>query len=421
MKAGTRNYLPGGIAVLCLLWIIGPAQAGELPRPASCETAWIHATQGPNFATPVVDERWVYIGSGDGDIHALDATTGKPHWRFSTGAPVDSTPVIAGDRLFFQGRDGYLHALDKHHGEPIWRVASGEPGPVDFWDFTLAAPAVADGKVLLASGDGSMRALAVETGSEYWRFETDGALRGQPLIVGQRVYFGSFDGWFRALDLRTGELLWQFKTVGSTHFPEGAIQGSASHHEGVIYFGSRDYNLYALDAQTGAGRWNQRTPSWVIGAPLVEGDRVYFGTSDSLTLHATHRLTGIPVWERSLRARVFAEPILHDGLVYIGAFNGLFHAIVPEDGQVVRRFETLGSRSNRNRVYDDQDQWQAGFRNKYREGRGMDAEQLILDLGAIASRATVHEDLLIFASSDHHVYALPADCQMHAEAIQSEI
>jgi outer membrane protein assembly factor BamB len=48
--------------------------------------------------------------------------------------------------------------------------------------------------------------LSVATGSPYWRFETAGPLRGQPLIVEDKVYFGSFDGWFRALDLASGEL-----------------------------------------------------------------------------------------------------------------------------------------------------------------------------------------------------------------------
>ena len=383
--------------------------ADALPMPGYCEPAWTFATQGPNFAAPAVEGDMVLIGSGDGFVYALDAATGQPRWRFVTGAAADSMPVVADGQVFVQSRDGYFYSLDANTGELVWRKPSGEPGPVDFWDFTLAPAATAGGMVLFGSGDGSLYALSQKDGEPRWRVHTNGALRGQPLIVDDGVFLGSFDGYFRALDLATGELLWQFKTVGSTYFPEGAIQGSASHHDGIVYFGSRDYNLYALNAETGTGRWNQRTLSWVIGAPLIYDDRVYFGTSDSLSLHATDRLTGKPDWDRDLRARLFAEPVAHEGRIYLGAFNGLFHAIDPADGTVAWRFATAGNKTNRRRVYDAAEAWQDDFRQMYGEGQGMEAEQLILQLGSIASRVAIYDDLIIFASTDHHIYAVPAE------------
>lgn len=146
------------------------------------------------------------------------------------------------------------------------------------------------------------------------------------------VYFGSFDGYFRAVDAGDGTIRWRFKPVGSTYFPEGAIQGDASDHEGVVCFGSRDYNLYALDAARGNGHWNLRTPSCVIGAPLAHDGRVFIGTSDSRRLYAVGQRSGEVQWTQSTHARVFTAPVMFDGSLRFGGFDGRFYALAPVPG-----------------------------------------------------------------------------------------
>jgi outer membrane protein assembly factor BamB len=122
----------------------------------------------------------------------------------------------------------------------------------------------------------------------------------------------------------------------------------------------------------------------VIGAPLVHAEQVYFGTSDSLSLHATqrskrHAELGAFAARPHLRRAVAAQrPNLHRRL------QRSVPGIDPADGTVLWRFETRGSQANRIQVYDDQDRWQDSF--------------------------AVHGQTLIFASTDHHVYAMPLDC-----------
>src|SRR4051794_15263930 len=52
-------------------------------------------TGGPIRGTPIVYDGVVYVGSGDGFLYAIDATTGGLRWRRATGGAVVSTPVAA--------------------------------------------------------------------------------------------------------------------------------------------------------------------------------------------------------------------------------------------------------------------------------------------------------------------------------------
>jgi eukaryotic-like serine/threonine-protein kinase len=401
------------MTVTALLFVLS---TGAMANESACKPTWTLATGQPNFAAPAIHDGVVYVGAGDGGIHALDVTSGERRWRHETGAAVDATPLVTEDAVYVQARDGLFRAIDRGTGELLWTFETAEPGPVDFWDFTLSGAALAGDSVLFGSGSGMLYALDAESGELRWFFATGGAIRGTPLVVGSHVYFGSFDGWFRALDVASGDLVWQFKTVGSTFFPEGAIQGSASYADGVVYFGSRDYNLYALNAETGTGHWNVRKPSWVIGPPAMDDKRVYVGTSDSLTVYAIDRASGRVEWEQRVDARVFASPQLHDDELLVGGFNGRLNALDPADGAQRWFFSTAGSREHHQLVYNDDGSWQESFRELFASGRGMDGERLILQLGSIAERVVLHGQTIVFASTDGHIYALDATaCQQQVD------
>ncbi len=383
---------------------------------AACEANWVFKTGQPNFAAPTVQGETVYIGGGDDVVHALNARNGRVIWRYQTDGAVDATPLVTDDAVYVQGRDGLFRALDRGTGELLWSFETAEPGPVDFWDFTLSGAVLAGDRVLFGSGSGMLYALDAVSGELRWFFATGGAIRGTPLVVDEQVYFGSFDGWFRALDVASGDLVWQFKTVGSTYFPEGAIQGSATYADGVVYFGSRDYNLYALNAETGTGHWNVRKPSWIIGPPAIDAERVYVGTSDSLTVYAIDRASAEVEWKQRVNARVFAAPRLHDDELLFGAFDGRLHALDPADGTLRWSFATAGSREHHQLVYADDGSWQESFRELFASGRGMDGERLILQLGSIAERVVLADQTIVFASTDGHIYALDATaCQQRLD------
>jgi len=146
--------------------------------PARLDKGW-HAKIGRNLTAPTVAGGKVFIADKDTHtVHALDARTGRPAWRFSAGGRVDSPPTIHAGRVLFGCRDGFVYCLDAGSGGLVWRYQ--------------AAP---DRRLLVAN----------EQVESVW------PVHGSVLVVGEKLYCVAgrnmfLDGGMRlvCLDVRTG-------------------------------------------------------------------------------------------------------------------------------------------------------------------------------------------------------------------------
>src|SRR5262249_5301343 len=70
--------------------------------------------------TPVLDDGVLYIGSGDGSLHALSAATGTRIWRFQAKGKIRTDAALDGPRVMFGTFAGMVYALDRQTGKEIW-------------------------------------------------------------------------------------------------------------------------------------------------------------------------------------------------------------------------------------------------------------------------------------------------------------
>ncbi len=90
-------------------------------------------------ADPLVIDGVMYIPTGNDDVFALDARTGRKLWEYNSDIPqVNDTiccgwnnrGVAAGEGRIYSGQlDGSLVALDQRTGKPVWRTQ-----PADYPD-----------------------------------------------------------------------------------------------------------------------------------------------------------------------------------------------------------------------------------------------------------------------------------------------
>ncbi|MFC1452834.1 PQQ-binding-like beta-propeller repeat protein [Verrucomicrobiota bacterium] len=157
-------------------------QPGQPPSPAWPEPGKEWHRMDFDFAfQPVVAGGRVYFGSSSDDtVRALDLSTGEAAWIFVTGGPVRFAPALAGGKLYVASDDGWLYALDPEDGGLLWRRRGG-PGDdrilgngrmISRWPIRSGV-AVRDGVVYFAAGmwpdDGVyVRAVSADKGEDVW-------------------------------------------------------------------------------------------------------------------------------------------------------------------------------------------------------------------------------------------------------------
>ncbi len=308
---------------------------------------WTFATHSRVTSSPAVDSGVVYFGSYDGNFYAVDAADGRLKWKFATGGerrfaakhlhgnepanetmpdPFDfylSSPALSKGVVYFGSGDGNVYALDATSGTLKWKFHTQ--------DVVHASPAISDGTVYVGSWDSYLYALDAATGAEKWRFKTGEdadthnqvGIQSSAAVADGVVYFGCRDSKFYAVDARTGRQKWSFDNKGSWVITSPAVR------DGKVYFATSDTGLlYALDAATGAIIHSQDFKHWpMFSSPAIAGDTLYIG-SHSGKLLAFDVNTLQPTWTFQTAASRQNGPAwtMADGTPnYAAAFAGNFY------------------------------------------------------------------------------------------------
>jgi outer membrane protein assembly factor BamB len=276
-----------------------------------------------------------------------------PHLGFSTSSVPDdnsvlwanttgngdgyASPVIADGRVFVGSRDGYLYCFDLYTGERLWRtfLSSG--------DYSISStPAVAnDHLVIFSAGDDNVYRLRVSDGGINWTFNPpgSGAYGGSsPAINNGRVYVGSGNAKLYCLEELTGKEIWSYQAgIGSVR-PYG-IQSSPAVANGRVFVGSCDGYLYCInETQPGpvaSYYWRTNLFDAVFASPAVANGRVYCGSgyyvysegTNSHTMFCLNELTGVVIWSYTTGSDILSSPAIAYNNVYFTSTDGSLYCL----------------------------------------------------------------------------------------------
>ena len=248
-----------------------------------------------SYASPTgaVEAGRVYVHFGTYGTACVDTATGKVLWsrrdlncNHSMGP--GSSVLLMGKRLILtlDGMDvQYLVALDTATGKTIWKT----PRSIDFGktdgDYRKAysTPSLLDvgGKQqLVSNGAGAAYGYEPTTGKEIWtcRYGRGFSNVCRPAMAGGRVLINSGFGKARLLAIRPGgrgdvtatHVAWEYtKSV--------PVKPSLAVVDGLIFMTSDNGGLLTcLDAKTGKAVWTERLGGRYSASPLIAGKRVYF-------------------------------------------------------------------------------------------------------------------------------------------------
>jgi eukaryotic-like serine/threonine-protein kinase len=366
--------------------------------------AWEFKTKNSVFASPIVKDSIVYIGSLDSNLYAIGLNNGKEKWRFHTKGEIRSNVCINNDTLFLNGGDGIVYAIDCYTGNLIWEFKTNGEKKYDFADYFQSSPIYKDAVLYFGSGDYTLYAIDARSGKIVWSFKTEGIIHSTPLIDHNKIFFGSFDGYVYALDLAHGQLVWKFKTVGHRYFPKGEVQGSPAVFNNLIFIGARDYNVYAIDQNNGYCHWNKAfSNGWGLSNSIYDSV-LYIGSADERKLISVNPSSGYEYWKVPMEFLVFGNNAYSDHMLYIGTTIGKLHGIDLKTGSKVWTFETESYQSSRFKYFKDDDSYRDDIYSIIKSN-----EQFLeveCELGGIFSTPVISNDLIIFSSTNGIIYCL---------------
>jgi outer membrane protein assembly factor BamB len=273
-------------------------------------------------SSPAVANGVVYTGDGNENLYALNATTGVKLWNYTTqGAIQQSSPAVANGVVYIGSNDGDVYAIYANNGTLLWRFISAAGYP----DAIISSPAVANGVVYFQNVAGGTYAVDALTGVQKWVVSLGGWAWLSAAIANGLVYIGSGypDNNFYALNATNGETVWRAPVAVGSYWADPAVAN------GVVYIGSNDNNTYALNAINGAKLWNYTTRGEVHSSPAVANGVVYIGSNDNNT-YALNAINGAKLWNYTTGGEVYSSPAIVNGVVYVGSSDGKVYAIGTE-------------------------------------------------------------------------------------------
>jgi len=147
---------------------------------------------------------------------------------------------------------------------------------------------------------------SLKSGRTWWRFST-GRLSSEPVIEGGFVYATGREGTLWALHLKGDQrVAWTYRADGSWG-AEPVVLGD------MLCIGDNNGTVHAIDAASGKCRWkttvtSSDSRSQQLFSKAAVGDRcVYLGAVDGI-LHALDRTSGARMWQHDCGGWIRSRP-----------------------------------------------------------------------------------------------------------------
>jgi outer membrane protein assembly factor BamB len=278
----------------------------------------------PVVTSPAVGSGAVVVGSIDGRLAVSDRDSGERRWTRELGAPVAATPVIVGPQVIVATDDGLVRAFDLDDDDLAWTADAGGPvlggmalasvggTPTLFvpsasghvvafnattgaqrWrtavgDQVLAAPAAADGRVVVGTLANRVLSLSATTGAVQWNVAVDAPVYRSPGLAQGQVVVGQGGGGlcipgaedrgfagFTALNAASGAVQWKTRNLGCDFGHSQPVYG-----DNAWFGGTSLGSVVRINPVTGAVTASMETNGWVLATPVVAGDDLFVAADD---------------------------------------------------------------------------------------------------------------------------------------------
>jgi len=183
-------------------------------------------------------------------------------------------------------------------------------------------------------------------GKVEWQFKAQGEITGQPVVYKNLVYI--LAGQSLSVLNKSGELQWQYKLKAKTYskvaidnetiylLADNGLHAITLNGKKKWFFASQDKPLSIEGETWGWGKGKFVDPwSWYRSSPVIVNNKVIFG--NAIGTYALSAKTGKKLWQVNTGI-THTKPVYHEGIIVIGSWDNHLYGINENDGSIAWRF-----------------------------------------------------------------------------------
>lgn len=320
---------------------VKPAELEKISPSATLSVLWQASvgSAGNYVLTPAVVGSSVYAAAQDGTLARFE--NGGQAWRINAGRPISGGVGADGRLVVVATAKGEVLAFDSS-GKALWqtRVTSE----------VLAAPQIADGLVLVRSGDNRIFGLDAADGKRKWVYQRSTpalSLRSNVgvTVAGKAALAGFPGGKLVAIALNNGAAIWEATVAmpkGATELERVSDVTSAPVIDGrEVCAAAYQGRIACFALASGEHLWSRDMSST---AGLDMDARNVYVTDEKGAVHALDRANGATVWKQDkLFMRRVSRPIALGSHVAVGDYQGVVHLLRRDNGAFAARYNSDSS------------------------------------------------------------------------------
>ena len=325
---------------------------GDAPKPTPLtpiestvpmKAAWsvsVGKSQGYSFL-PELEGGRIYAAAADGGITMIEEDSGKVSGKIDAKRPLSGGLAVEESKIIVGTGKGDVLALDLT-GKVVWTTnVTGE---------VIAPASVSKKTAVIRTADGRIVGLNLEDGKRKWVYQRPMPvlmLRSETgvMAINKDVLAGYPGGKLIALDIETGALTWEVTVSlpkGATELERIADVAGVPVVEGTrVCAAAFQGKIACFEIQTRNMVWSRDI--WSSKGLAVDAKNIYIA-DDLGNVHALDKNTGASLWKQDkLQYRRLTAPLWVGGRVVVGDLQGFVHVLSIEDGKFIGRIATDGS------------------------------------------------------------------------------
>lgn len=249
------------------------------------------------------DSANIYIATGDGSLHSIDAATLRKNWSSAIGGAIVSNLIVAEGRIHVAVNAKPIG--DAKAESSVVRTLNAETGlvirnsPVPYSDRMYVG--ITGKSLVVVSQNGSIVSTERVNGNVIWVTSVVGKINGMPDFDFDRIVVATDQKEIISIDGTTGKVVMRSKT----RFRPISV---LSYNDRTVAIGDERGNLALIDSASGKTVWKYKSGGKISN--IAETSEGVLALSNDNFVYMLWDYNGDVLWKRRLPGRIASAPLI---------------------------------------------------------------------------------------------------------------